>query len=897
MYKEVLKAIDHQRAAPRWDGDVKEDEQRQASNLEFVKEHHNFSEMERDVKNDMERHVTHLDFVNKHRDFSKITESDLEAVFLQLKKRCPKTWTHTLETRAKELNEKFMTLKNGNPAIFIDPDMDTVEVKTSEPEVQRLMTIPGSWSMDTREQAMKLSKILRHFTIFAPLEGRPFVRAWLESLKPCFTRWILLSNTKQNEVIDTLKNFLGAFGQPGIVVCLADKGASMLEILKNAARSVEALGRGTVERHYWKRLAESSFSADAGWQLLADLKDERLTLSQLDCVSEGWLSDANDWCQIFANIVSPEISIKFEEIIKETFKTNKDWTVHPGPPKTLTRCLAKCREYMLEYENDQNLPRWAKFAVKFKNLYQRSPSKPEDFIWNVVDIARCSITVPDAGDIIKVKHIIEEHFSVIGVKNSYKSTFSVRGSGYRDLKLLIEVEFDKLQLDGLPELQSNAKFICEVQILCQAWLHNKKTTSMSYKILRAHCLRDLLYDAAKYVKRSNINELKSHKDPIEIIKNGWVNLSKVADFSNIDADATLLAAAGKGWDVAGVNMLINELGANREAVDISGATPLILASKRGRHELTKFLIKSRSNIEHRSYSKSTALILAAYWGMEGTTRILLSAGACTSAVDNEGMSALDCALEKFKRTGSIKYKRIVNLLKGENVISLPETDNDASQLNELKEAAARGSLTQYLDIQDVPHSLISQFLLTGNSVASLENLLQTLWFGGDLEQLTNLNRNSLHYAAQFGTYETVSALLELGVFVNSRDLHGTSPLNIAAKWGTTAMVRVLLEARASIIARNVYGWLPLHKAVRYNRHQILKLLLEAKSDVNAKNKVGLSSFQLALLISDAITVSELLNFGANIHDKSEGADVFEMASHNTMDRENVLSVLAEYRRV
>ena len=142
-------------------------------------------------------------------------------------------------------------------------------------------------------------------------------------------------------------------------------------------------------------------------------------------------------------------------------------------------------------------------SVKFKNLYQRSPSKPEDFIWNVVDIARCSITVPDAGDIIKVKHIIEEHFSVIGVKNSYKSTFSVRGSGYRDLKLLIEVEFDKLQLDGLPELQSNAKFICEVQILCQAWLHNKKTTSMSYKILRAHCLRDLLYDAAKFVKRSN----------------------------------------------------------------------------------------------------------------------------------------------------------------------------------------------------------------------------------------------------------------------------------------------------------------------------------------------------------------------------------------------------------
>merc|ERR1719425_5196 len=148
--------------------------------------------------------------------------------------------------------------------------------------------------MDTREQAMKLSKILHHFTIFAPFEGRPFVRAWLESLNPCFTRWILLSNTKQNEVIDTLKNFLGAFGQPGIVVCLADKGASMLEILKNSARSVEALGRGTVERHYWKRLAESSCGGgDLGWLELANISNQPLLQSQLDYLPDDWLLDSN----------------------------------------------------------------------------------------------------------------------------------------------------------------------------------------------------------------------------------------------------------------------------------------------------------------------------------------------------------------------------------------------------------------------------------------------------------------------------------------------------------------------------------------------------------------------------------------------------------------------------
>ena len=110
--------------------------------------------------------------------------------------------------------------------------------------------------MDTDDRVHELSEILRHLTIFAPFEGRPFVRAWLEALVPCFSRWVLLSDSASSTATGTLKNFLGAFGQPGIVVCLADKGANILQILKNAARSVEATGRGMVEKHYWKCLAQ-----------------------------------------------------------------------------------------------------------------------------------------------------------------------------------------------------------------------------------------------------------------------------------------------------------------------------------------------------------------------------------------------------------------------------------------------------------------------------------------------------------------------------------------------------------------------------------------------------------------------------------------------------------------
>merc|ERR1719317_1723730 len=335
----------------------------------------------------------------------------------------------------------------------------------------------------------------------------------------------------------------------------------------------------------------------------------------------------------------------------------------------------------------QNLPRWAKFADKFKSVFQRAPSKPEDFVWNVVDFARCSITVPGAGDVLQVKRIIEEKFPVICVKNSYNSKFHVKGSGYRDLKLLIEVAFEDLQLGRVPKVQSKTTLICEVQILCQAWLENKKTTSISYKILRALSLRNLFCDTAKYVRRTIHDIPEKLYEETEIIKNGWVNLAKAADFANIDTDKLLLTATNEGWSADGVKMLVKNLKANKEVIDVDGYTPLILACRRGAADVTKCLIELESNIEHRDHFNGTALSWAADNSNEGCVRILLSAGAHVAVRDRAGKSALDYALGKFRSEGTSKTKRIVKLLKGETVSAPRETGEKDSNLDKLKKAA------------------------------------------------------------------------------------------------------------------------------------------------------------------------------------------------------------------
>jgi len=753
-----------------------------------------------------------------------------------------------------------MKLKNWDPTIFINPDNQQLESKSNESEVQILMTLPESWSMDTREQAFKFRKILRHFTIYAPFEGRPFVRAWLEALVPCLVRWTLLSDSNESKVINTLKKFLGAFGQPGIVVCLADKGANILDILKNSAHAVEAIGRGTVERHYWKRLAISSCGGEPGWEQLAKLEDKELSFSQLDYLAEKDLLDGGDWCHILANVVSPKIGNRFEKKITEIFKDNKGWEVKAGPAKTLARCLAKGREYMSEFRNWQTLARWAQFSEKFMSVFQRVPNKPEDFVWNIVDLARCSITVPEAGDVIDAKRIIQKQFSVICVKNGFNSNYRVKGSGYRDLKLLIEVEFNNLELRGIFKSQKKT-LICEIQIISQAWLRNKKTTSISYKILRAKTFRDLLYDFAKYGKRTNSNLAIRYPNKTEIIKNGWVNLAKGVDLSNIEQDKLLLTAAEDGWSLAGVNMLQKDFGANIEAKGAGGSTPLMLACMRGRDDLAKRFIELGSNIEHRNKYGNTALHLAANYGKEVCVRILIDAKAQIGVLNEDGYNEVHYALNNARNTGSKKWNRIVQILRGESVTFRRGTRENESTLDELKKAAVKDSLAQYFDDQDVPHPIMTEFLSTPMGVSSLENLLQILWFGGNIKQKAERCGSPLLCAAGYGTCATTRVLLLAGAAVNVRDIYGRTPLHVAVRFATPSQVSLLLGARANVNTKADRGLSPLHSAARWGKYEVMKLLVEAKADLHSVTDTGITPLQAAAQNGNTNIVAELMELG------------------------------------
>jgi len=828
---------------------------------------------------------TIMDWVNKNRDLSNVSDNDLNDVFTTLSRRCKKTWNPKLEECAKELNLKVKALQKDNLAFFIDPERKVAgNGCTSCEDPKNLMYYPELWNVNTKEAGKELREVLRHFTNYAPSKGRPFIRAWLEALVPCWAHWVLLSNLRKN-VNNILKYFFAAFGQPAIVVCLSDKGAKLLKTLQETARSVEALGRGSVESYYWKRLAESSCGGDNDWNILSNIPDKPLVSSQLDNLPENWLEDATDWVHVFANIVSPEIKGKFEELLEKTvFSMGDNASVHAGPAKTLARSRAKCYEYKSIYRKEKGYARWYNFRKNFRELFGRSPKKPEDFVWNIMDFARCSIIVPDATALLEAKQLIEDRFSVVCVKNGYNVNYKVKGSGYRDMKLLVEVEFDNLKLKGVAQVEQTTTLICEVQLLCKKWLENKKTTSLSYKVLRASKLLQLFSDFAKYltgkrgdtsgiqkgetVLRNSTENLATTKaaksvnkiQPAKVLKNGWVNLAKCTNFVDIDTDQLLVEAAERGWEAAGVEFLVRELKANLTVSSRKGFPLITLAAKYGNDAVLKTFLNLKCNPESQSPSQRTALHYATIYNKENCVRILIKAGCPPEILDYKDKTALDYAKEYNL------MERIGRLLQGEEVPQLStKRSSRYALMEEAKTAALEGRLSAFFDRHNVDHSICSELLATQMVASKVHNILQVLWFGGNVDNDADVtDSNALCYAANSGSLDSVITLIENSANVNRKVGRAqTTPLQLSARWGTKKMIDVLIKAEADVNAKKTDGWTALHFAARYSSTDMVQALVDAKANMEAKTRNGWTALALATRYQTKKMVEDLLCAGAH----------------------------------
>lgn len=129
---------------------------------------------------------------------------------------------------------------------------------------------------------------------------------------------------------------------------------------------------------------------------------------------------------------------------------------------------------------------------------------------------------------------------------------------------------------------------------------------------------------------------------------------KIPSSNRVVERTALHIAAEKGY-IAVADALITA-GAEVDAPDWSGTTPLMKATEEARPDMVAFLLKKKADPNKTAFGKSTALMSAAEHGCTECAQLLLDADAKINAVMDDDGTALHAAVfAKFNAEDMVRY--------------------------------------------------------------------------------------------------------------------------------------------------------------------------------------------------------------------------------------------------
>lgn len=271
-----------------------------------------------------------------------------------------------------------------------------------------------------------------------------------------------------------------------------------------------------------------------------------------------------------------------------------------------------------------------------------------------------------------------------------------------------------------------------------------------------------------------------------------------------DLDTHLLQAANHG-DINSVHSLLQE-GANVEAKDQAGSTPLIVAAEQGDAGIVKLLLASGANPAVRNNYDETALTVAARSFNPDVTEVLL------------------------------------------------ERASDAKEKNEALLVAAQGGpvVMQVSDAGAVPRPPEGQASPPPELpwVKIVRLLVES---GADLETRDEEGDTPLMQAASYGQTEIFNFLVARGARINVREKRGMTPLiaaacacAVATMNSTYDIMKILVEKGANVNASAHDGTTALMQAAGSpDGAPSVKLLLSKGADPMAKDNQGRTAMTFA----------------------------------------------------
>merc|ERR1711971_553966 len=283
-------------------------------------------------------------------------------------------------------------------------------------------------------------------------------------------------------------------------------------------------------------------------------------------------------------------------------------------------------------------------------------------------------------------------------------------------------------------------------------------------------------------------------------------------------------------DISLLRLLVDQ-GANLDAKDSKGLTPIMIAAVRGHTEVVKFLKEKGANLSECDLKDQNIIHILAKHNRHKMVPILMEGrnGAWVERLINQPNQKENTPLHIAAGKGSVET--VEELLKEDYVADIDIQNWDKRTPCHL--AAAAG------------HTRVLQLLLEHDHNAI---------FDRDDEDNT-----LLHLAAMNKHSETVKLLIAAGAPVQKRNRKEWTPLDSAAMSGCPKSCKLLLDNNSPLEPRDRNNQTPLHMAAMHGHCSVVQLLLDRGACMKKENREGYNALELAIANGHKQVVEVLLD--------------------------------------
>ncbi|XP_026800459.2 CARD- and ANK-domain containing inflammasome adapter protein [Pangasianodon hypophthalmus] len=341
--------------------------------------------------------------------------------------------------------------------------------------------------------------------------------------------------------------------------------------------------------------------------------------------------------------------------------------------------------------------------------------------------------------------------------------------------------------------------------------------------------------------------------------------------SRNEVKSILFKAVQRNLD--GIVAALIDSGADVNARNDLGYTPLLLAIELSNLEVFKVLISNKAQLDKRLPNQMSALHLAIQSGSMPITELLLDMGMDPNIIGpKERMPLHLSALHNQPALMALL------LHKGAQINAV--TQDGLTALHLASQSGHKEAVAQLLEGKADLHAQDRQARTALHWAAAQGDvgIIKLLLFAGSNANAVDKDRKTpLHLAAMAGHAQTVSTLLNAKAKFAAKDMDGCTALHYAARNGHVRVAAVLLTSgrNKNVNERNVWRRTPLHLAAEHGQELVVDLLLERRAKINAIDNNKDTPLHSACRAGHLGTVQKLVNW---IH----GEKVNFQATNNVM---------------